>query len=152
MRRFILPFIACALLATYFASGSRADPTPAATTDQPVGTLELTAGSVAAGIGYTWGHGHLIYQGHRHDFRLSGLSLVNVGAAHITASGVVYNLPNLDAFNGTYSATTAGLTVGAGGSVAELQNGNGVIIKLISTSQGLRFNLSAGGIQIHLAQ
>jgi hypothetical protein len=29
----------------------------------PSGTLELSGGSVAAGIGYTWGHGTLIFDG-----------------------------------------------------------------------------------------
>jgi len=152
MRRYILPIVACAFFATYFAGDSRADQTPATTTaDQPDGTVELTAGSLAAGIGYVWGHGHLIYNGRRHDFRISGLSIVDVGIAHITASGTVYNLRDLDDFNGNYTAATAGLTVGGGGSAAALRNANGVVIKLLSTTQGLRFNLSAAGIRVQLA-
>ena len=62
----------------------------------------------------------------------------------------MYNLKGLQDFDGNYSAVTAGLTIAGGGSVAYLKNENGVVIKLVSTTEGLRFNLSADGVHIKL--
>jgi hypothetical protein len=53
------------------------------------------------------GCGSLTFRGKKHDFQLSGLSIIDVGAAHLTGSGVVYNLRDLSDFNGTYTAATA---------------------------------------------
>jgi hypothetical protein len=102
------------------------------------------------GIGYVWGNGDLIYQGQKLKFRISGLSVVDVGASRITASGVVYHLKDVSDFSGNYTAVTAGLTVGGGASAALLKNEHGVVIKMISTTSGLRFNLAAAGIGVKL--
>jgi len=116
----------------------------------PDATVELSGGAVAAGIGYQWGHGDVVYQGQKHHFSLSGLSIVDVGVVNLTGSGVVYNLHDLQDLNGNYVAATAGLTVAGGGEADYLKNEKGVVIKLLSTSKGLRFNLSANGMKIQL--
>jgi hypothetical protein len=150
MRQMTVCALACALLVgAAFAD----DPhnTPATNTDQkPDATINLTGGSVAAGIGYVWADGKLTYQGKTYPVKLSGVSVVDVGAAHITATGNVYNLTTLKDFDGNYTAASAGLTVGGGGSAAILRNEHGVVIKLLSTTEGLRFNLSADGVNIKI--
>jgi hypothetical protein len=130
--------------------GADALPTVAAPDTPPSGSVRLKGGSIAAGVGYVWGHGTLAYGNKHYRFKLSGISVVDVGAASITASGDVYNLKGIRDFDGNYSAVTAGLTVAGGGSVAYLKNENGVVIKLVSTTEGLRFNLSADGVHIKL--
>jgi len=151
MRYLTVSMLACALL----AGAALADNSPTGLTNnaaerQPNATIELTGGTVAAGIGYVWGHGHLNFNGARRAFKLSGVSIVDVGASHITASGVVYNLTRLQDFSGNYTTVSAGLTVAGGGSVVVLRNQHGVVIKLLSTAEGLRFNLSADGVNIKL--
>jgi hypothetical protein len=118
----------------------------------PAGYVWFSGGSVAVGIGYTWGHGTLYYSKdqNQYKFKLSGVSVADVGGAGITAEGEVYNLGNPADLAGEYSAVTAGLTVIAGGSVAYLKNDKGVVIKLHSQTGGLRFNLSANGVRITL--
>ena len=74
----------------------------AVTGNQSDGTLDFSGGSIAAGIGFVWGHGELNYGGQSHSFKISGLSIVDVGAANISASGQVYNLKSLADFNGNY--------------------------------------------------
>jgi hypothetical protein len=148
MRYSTTALIACALLTcTAFADDSKTSPH---TNSAPDATIDLSADSVAAGIGYVWGHGDLAYKGRKLPFKLSGVSVVDVGAASISATGEVYNLQNLNDFSGNYATVTAGLTVGGGGSVAVLRNEHGVVIKLQSTTAGLRFNLSADGVDIKL--
>ena len=75
---------------------------------------------------------------------------MDVGAANITGSGVVYNLHNLQDLNGNFVAATAGLTIAGGGEADYLRNEKGVVIKLLATSKGLRFNLSGNGMKIKL--
>ena len=114
----------------------------------PDGQLRLTGGAVAAGIGYVWGSGRLDFGGAAHSVKISGLSIVDVGAAKIDAQGGVYNLKKLSDFNGTYTTFAAGATIAGGGGVAYLRNQNGVVIRLDSTTEGLRFNLSASGVTL----
>lgn len=122
---------------------------PAATEARaPDATLSLEGGSVAAGAGYVWGSGTLDFGGAPHKVKVSGLSIADVGAAKISASGSVYNLKNISDFNGTYTTFAAGATVAGGGGVAYLRNQNGVVIRLDSTTEGLRLNLSASGVTL----
>lgn len=150
MRNMTVSMLACALIATAaFAEDSQTDPA-ADTAERADGTLDLTGGSFAVGVGYVWGNGTLMYGGAKHEFKLSGVSIVDVGGAHITATGDVYHLQSLKDFNGNYTAVSAGLTVAGGGSVAVLKNEHGVVIKLHATTAGLRFTLAAEGVGIKL--
>jgi len=114
--------------------------------DKPDATLKLSGGSVAAGIGYTWGGGTLTYKGKTYDVELSGLSVADVGATKIEAKGSVYHLSKLEDFDGNYTAATAGMTIAGGGSATAMQNQNGVVIQIVSTTQGLKFALAASGV------
>lgn len=149
MRTLIVTVMACAL----FSGATMAEDSTqehSGANAQPDATVQLSGGAIAAGIGYEWGHGDVLYQGQKHHFKLSGLSIVDVGAANISASGVVYNLKNLEDLNGNYAAASAGVTIAGGGSAEYLKNEHGVVIKLLSTSRGLRFNLSADGVKVRL--
>lgn len=116
----------------------------------PSGNVSLDGESVGAGIGHTWGRGTLHYGDRNYKFRFSGVLLVDIGAAKISAVGEVYNLAKLEDFPGSYSALTAGVTVAEGGSVAYLKNAAGVVIRLHSSTVGMRFNLSVDGTNIKL--
>jgi len=118
----------------------------------PSGYVWYSGGSVAVGIGYTWGRGTLYNSKDQkqYPFKLSGVSIADVGGAGINAEGEVYNLTSPADLSGNYSAVTAGVTIIEGGSVAYLKNEKGVVIKLHSQTGGLRFNLSANGMHITL--
>ncbi len=149
LRQAMVSTILCTMMgAAALAADGDAPAAPAA--EEPDATVELTGGSAAVGVGIVWGHGSLIFQGKKYPFNLAGLSVLDVGVAHIVGSGVVYHLKDVNDFNGRYTATTAGLTVGGGGSAAVLRNQHGVLIKVIATAKGLRFNFSANGISVKL--
>jgi hypothetical protein len=150
MRRLAMSAMACALLSSAALTSAEDAPASVVTDAQPDGTVNLTGGSVAVGVGYVWGHGQLSYQDKSHKFTISGVSIVDVGAANISATGQVYNLKKLSDFTGNYLEFTAGVTVAGGGSAAYLRNEHGVVIKLVSTTAGLRFNLSADGVNVKL--
>ena len=126
--------------------------TSAVRAEQPDATLELHEGSVAAGIGFSWGSGTLTYQGKTYPVSVEGLSVGSVGIASATASGKVYGLKSLNDFNGNYTAVSAGLTAAGGGSVAVLRNQNGVAIELVSTTQGVKVTLATSGVKLQIKQ
>jgi hypothetical protein len=116
----------------------------------PDATLKLSAGSVAAGIGISWGSGTLTYKGHHYPISVNGLSIGDVGIANIEASGKVYNLKHLDDFNGNYTGITAGAAVAGGDSATTLRNQNGVSVDLAATTQGVKFSLAADGVDMKI--
>jgi hypothetical protein len=119
---------------------------------KPSGTLKLSEGSVAIGIGFSWGSGVLTYEGKEYPFSVEGLSVADVGISRADATGVVYNLTQLTDFNGNYTAVTAGAAVGGGAGATTMRNQNGVVIDLIGTTQGVKFNLSVDGVRFTLKQ
>jgi hypothetical protein len=116
----------------------------------PDAVIELSGGSLAAGIGFTWGSGTLIYQGKHYPLKVSGLSLASVGATEYTLAGSVTGLKTPQDVTGVYTTVAVGGTLGGGGGAAAMQNQNGVVIHTTSTSQGLSLTLAAEGVKITL--
>ena len=125
---------------------------PASAQEAPSATLELTGGAVAAGIGYSWGSGTLTFQGKKYPLKVSGLSIVNVGASEYTASGVVLHLAQVSDISGNYVAGEAGATLAGGGSLMSMKNDRGVVINMTTTRTGLQLTLAPTGMKIELAK
>ncbi len=119
-----------------------------AANDVPDATVEFSGGSVAAGVGYTWGTGMLIYQGRLFRLRVSGLSIADVGITRYTASGDVFNLKKPADIVGTYGAVTTGATLGTGLSGTSMQNEHGVLIRMTATRAGLSLSVAPGGMTV----
>jgi hypothetical protein len=115
---------------------------------KPDAKLTLTEGSVAVGIGYSWGKGTLTYQGKTYPVKVSGLSVGEVGVTRASAAGDVFNLKKLADFDGNYAAGGAEGTVGGGAGISAMKNQNGVVIELKSTTQGANLKLAAEGIKL----
>jgi hypothetical protein len=119
---------------------------------QPDATIEFTGGSVAAGIGFSWGSGTVTYKGKEHKIKVDGLSVGDVGATRVSLAGKVYNLKKLEDLNGNYTGVGAGATLGGGGAAVTMRNQNGVVIEAVSTTQGLKVALATGGANIQLEE
>lgn len=145
MRRSIVTFVAAAGLVMLVSAVALAQ----GKTD---GTLTLSEGSVAAGIGFSWGKGTLTYQGKTYPVKVDGLTVGEVGISRATATGKVTNLKKVADFSGTYTSGSAGATVGGGASAAIMKNQNGVVVELTSTTQGASLKLGAQGIKFTLDQ
>jgi hypothetical protein len=114
--------------------------------DTPDATIKLKGGSVAVGIGYSWAAGELTYKGKTYEVEVKGISVGDVGVTSADASGSVYHLAKLSDFDGNYTAAKAGATVAGGASASIMKNQNGVEIRLVSTTQGLKFTFAAEGV------
>jgi hypothetical protein len=118
----------------------------------PDGTVKITGKSIAAGLGFSWGSGVLIYQGKEYPFSISGVSAGDFGFSLAEMSGEVFNLKNLADFDGNYTGFGAGITVGGGGVGATMRNQNGVLMKVVATTQGLTFKLGVDGMKVELTK
>jgi hypothetical protein len=143
----INPAIACfaaALLVGGCASTMTAPSTPPAAT---VRIQEWTAayyGSAAAG------KGTLYYNGQRHHFTISGLGAGGAGGQKVSATGKVYNLNKVRDFGGTYRGVSGGLTLIEGKMHAKLTNGNGVVMYLAGTTEGLASSMGVQAFEVSL--
>lgn len=150
MRNMMVSLAACTLLCGAAYAGDADSSAPVGDDAKPDATVTLSGGSVAAGIGYTWGHGELKYRESSYQFSINGVSVVDVGATNFSASGNVYNLGKISDFTGNYVAAGAGITIAGGGTAVYLKNEHGVVIKLAATNVGLKFKLSADGVHVAL--
>ena len=124
--------------------------THAAKHEKPDAMLRLSHGSVAAGIGYSWGSGTLTYKGREYPVKVNGLSLGKVGISGGSASGEVYNLKNIQDLDGHYNTASAGLTIAGGASATALKNQNGVSVIVTSTTRGVDVTIAGGGVDMKL--
>jgi hypothetical protein len=119
---------------------------------QTTASVWLEGGITRAGAGFVWGNGEISYQGSNHSFRLSGLSIADIGAASICASGSVMHLRRLSDFSGTYSASIAGPAVAGSDPETYLKNERGVVMRLTATDAAWRVNLLVNGLRVRLKQ
>ncbi len=131
------------------ATPAPAQPAPAKAEKKPKpdATLTMSEGQVAVGIGWSWGKGTLDYKGKKYEFKVEGLSVVDVGITKATSKGKVYNLKKLEDFNGIYTAMSAEGTVAGGAGVTRMKNQNGVVIELVATTQGVNLKLAPEGVK-----
>ena len=115
---------------------------------QPDATVWLEGGSASAGTGFAWEAGQIEFQGNKHAFSITGLSIAKVPAGGVSAGGIVKRLRNFSEFAGNYAAADARLT--AGRPVTYLRNDRGVLIQLVVREAGLRFRPSVNGVLIRL--
>jgi hypothetical protein len=144
MQKFIAGFAFVAALTLLPAGFARAE--------EPVGSVSFHERTLAAGVGYSWGGGELTFEGKKHAFKVSGLSVGQAGAEDVTAVGKVYRLKTLSDFNGNFTAASADIAIGGGEGGALLQNQNGVVMRVHSTSQGVNFQFGPEGVKVTLAE
>jgi len=144
MRRLVIGGVAVVSLVAVLAGLAVAQGKEAAA------TLTLSEGSVAAGIGFSWGKGTLSYGGKTYSVKVQGLSVGEVGVTRATAKGDVSNLAKLEDFSGNYVAVGAGATAAGGAGVTVMRNQNGVVIEMTSTTQGASLRLGAEGLRLTL--
>ena len=118
--------------------------------DVPTATIEFTGGSVAAGIGFTWGSGTLIFEGKEYPVKVNGLTIVHVGASGYSASGIVYHLTKLSDIEGVYRSASAGVAVAGGATATTMKNDHAIVIEMTATHTGVNLQLGPEGVTITL--
>src|SRR5208282_4227688 len=117
---------------------------------QPDATVWLEGGAApaGAGAGFACDRGQIDYRGNRRSFSISGLSIADLPTVSIFATGIVRRLRSLSDFVGNYWAEAAEGGFTAGEFATSLRNDRGVLIQLVATDAGQRFNVSVNGVRI----
>jgi hypothetical protein len=113
-------------------------------------TLTMSEGQFDVGSGFSWSKGTLDYQSKIYTFKVTGLSIADVGITKTTALGKVYNFRNLQNFNGNFTAIASERTLAGGAGVLRMKNQNGVEIELVTTTTGAYLKLAPEGVQLTL--
>ena len=148
---FLLALVLVLSVGFYMASSTMAEE-DAKKDAQPVGTVAIDEKQINLGIGASWGHGVLSFQGADYKFKVKGFKALAVGVVKVSAVGDVYNMTDLSQFSGTYNAASASIALAAGVGGQTLGNQNGVHINLRSTQKGVNLNLGLDGITIELQE
>lgn len=114
----------------------------------PDARLEFSSTSYGLLLGFTQGHGKLMFKEKHYPFSLSGIKGMTLGVSQITAIGQVYRLRDLADFPGRYYAVEGAFTVGQGGGSTLLRNEKGVTLYLQNTQRGAELTLGGGGVDI----
>ncbi|MEI6611849.1 hypothetical protein [Polynucleobacter sp.] len=120
-------------------------PSPSATF-----TIDIKIYAFVTGQTANTSTGILTYQGKQYLFTVSGVGLGKnqIGASHLVGSGVVYNLNNLDDFEGSYDQISGGIMVAGH---AKLISNKNVGIHLIGSTNGPVI-ISPGGVVIKFSK
>jgi len=119
----------------------------------PDGTLKITSRMAASGVGLSWGDGILNYKGQEIPFTFQANGLFRGVDEAITAaelSGQVFNLRSPADFNGNYQKIEAENSQNGAGTRATMKNEKGVVVNLVSTIEGRKFNLSREGLNVEI--
>ena len=73
-----------------------------------------------------------------------------MGVTRMTASGKVYSLKKLQDFDGTYTAVSIEGTLAGGAGATIMQNQNGVVIHLFTTTTGLNLKVAPEGVRLSI--
>jgi hypothetical protein len=114
------------------------------------GQIRISAGKAGFIVGVGGGSGTLTFKGKTYRLSVGGISVGTIGIAQVNLSGTARNLRTAADIAGTYSAVGAGIAVVGGTKVAQLQNGNGVVITLRGAQVGVDLSLNLSGMTISL--
>ena len=145
VRRFLKLLMMNGLLLTFAVSSSSAQ--------VPDGTIKVTSRMVAQGVGLSWGEGVLTYKGRDYPFTFNATGLfrdVDTKIAAAELSGQVFDLKKPEDFGGNYQKVEAQTSESGSASRATMKNQNGVVVNLMSTIEGRKFNLAREGMEIEL--
>src|SRR5215831_9539182 len=101
-------------------------------------------------VGIGGGSGTLNFQGRDYRLSIGGINVGTIGASAVDLVGTAENLRTATDIIGTYSQGSAALAVVGGGRTAELQNPNGVVIRVSGPEFGLEASLSLSGMTISM--
>ena len=115
-------------------------------------TFSFHGKSAAAGAGFAWGAGTLVFEGKTYPVRVDGFVLGGVGGQSIDASGPVTGLTRAEDLNGDYTAVSTGFAVGGGAGELVMRNDKGVRIQLSGTSSGLNLGFGPRGVTLQVGE
>jgi len=137
------------------APEAAAAPVPAAepAAAAPPTTIEFELYKAGFVVGVSGGRGTLHFQGKAYPLSIGGVSVgATAGVSKAELVGSVHDLHRVEDIEGTYSAVQAGLALGGGEKVTQLENARKVRLELRGKQIGIELALDLNGMQISLVR
>ena len=115
-----------------------------------VGSVRIHLTKAGFIFGASGGGGVLLFRGRAYPLSIGGISVGTIGAAGADLVGRAYNLHHAADIAGTYTAVSGSIAVAGGAKVVQLQNSNGVVLKLRGMQAGLEASASLSGMSISM--
>ena len=115
-----------------------------------VGTVRIKIVKAGFIVGVGGGNGVLHFEGRNYHLGIGGISVGTIGAAGADLVGRAYNLHHAEDIAGTYTAVSGSIAVAGGVKIVQLQNSNGVVLKLQGKQAGFEASASLSGLSISL--
>jgi hypothetical protein len=115
-----------------------------------VGTVRIKIVKAGFIVGVGGGNGVLHFEGRNYHLGIGGISVGTIGAAGADLVGRAYNLHHAEDIVGTYTAVSGSIAVAGGVKIVQLQNSNGVVLKLQGKQAGFEASASLSGLSISL--
>ncbi len=104
-------------------------------------------------VGVSGGKGTVTFHGRTYPIKIGGVSLgATIGASKAQMVGTAFNVNHVSDIAGTYSGAGAGMAVAGGGKVAQLQNSNGVVLKVKGREIGFSFSVDLSGMEVQVGR
>jgi len=135
------------------APQAAATPAPAAEPEAAArpATIEFELYKAGFVVGVSGGRGTLHFQGKAYPLSIGGVSVgATLGVSKAELVGSVHNLHRVEDIEGTYSAMQAGLALGGGAKVTQLENARKVRLEVRGKQIGIELSLDLNGMQISL--
>jgi hypothetical protein len=146
-------YILSALLITLLAGcgiNSVVKPTAAPPGLEQSATFTVRENHVMRLAAGTSGEGTLVFRGWEHRFVFTDAKIEVAGQSDVEVHGTVFNLQNLEDFEGTYHAVKAEFDSGHGLKGAWGRNEKGVVVHLVTKGEDVTVNLEATGAKVKL--
>ena len=122
-------------------------------TQAATGNVNLNISKGGVVIGGTNGTGTMRLRGRTYPLVVSGVSCCfTFGGSNAVLTGSIANVSRPSDIEGSYSATSGGITIGAGQQSIMLTNNKGAVLQLTGAQSGLMVNVDLGGMTVQLAQ
>ena len=124
----------------------------------PDGQVSIDLSALESGVGgsMAWERGVLTFKGKNYPFRVKGITIENMETPDLSTQGqlydlgVVYDLKDVQEFNGTYSAMQSEAAGKEFYSGVVWQNQNGVIMNLKPNEDGVLLTPAAEGVSVQI--
>jgi hypothetical protein len=117
---------------------------------QTTGTVSLHIVKAGFIVGVGGGDGVLLFRGRRYQLSVGGVGIGSLGIAAVDLRGTASNLRSPASISGSYQGVGAGAAFIAGGQVATLRNGFGIVLRLRGVQTGFQVSLGLAGMTIAL--
>jgi hypothetical protein len=141
-RRHLIKTASAALAAAFIATSAPAF--------ADSGSVRLRMANAGFIVGIGGGDGTLTFRGRTYNLGIGGITIGTIGASGGTLVGTAHHLRTASDIAGTYTAIGAGLAVAGGARVLNMQNSNGVVLRLRGMQAGFEANAGLSGFSLSL--